>query len=164
MSRISAVLVVGAALVAAACGDARKATEDRNKAVVRQWLEDIDRSPNPVDTVDKWMTPDFKAEINGTPISITEYRELMAGFAKSFSNFKHEVTYMVAEGDTIALGLKSMMTHTGDYEGLAATGRRVAITEAGIVRVHDGKIAEERSVADLSTLDQQLRAPAEGKK
>ena len=36
--------------------------------------------------------------------------------------------------------------------------------ESGVVRVVDGKIAEERSVADLAALQQQLTAPAQSGK
>ena len=140
------------------------ATADRNKALVKQWIEDIDRAPNPVDTLDKWLTPDFKAEFNGVAVDMKAYRELMAGFVKAFSKFEHDITYLVAEGDQVALGMKVTMTHSGEYEGLAATGKRVSFVESGVVRVRDGKIAEERAIADLMSLDQQLRAPAGPKK
>ena len=76
-----------------------------------------------------------------------------------FSNIKHEVHHVVAEGDMVAVGLTLRLTHAGVYEGIAATGRTAAIEEFSVIRIRDGKIASEWAVVDLGGLHQ-LTAPA----
>ncbi|MFQ5621571.1 MAG: ester cyclase [Candidatus Nanoarchaeia archaeon] len=48
------------------------------------------------------------------------------------------------------------MTHTGEYRGLAPTGKKVTYTGVGIWRIADGKIVEGWEVGDMLDIYKQL--------
>jgi predicted ester cyclase len=64
----------------------------------------------------------------------------------------------VAEGDWVVHHWTATATHTGEFMGIPATGRR--FTAAGIVitRIADGKIAEQWRIVDVFGMMQQLGA------
>jgi predicted ester cyclase len=66
---------------------------------------------------------------------------------------------MVAEGNHVATGITLHMVHTGEFAGIAATGRAVSVEEIVVIRLRDDKIAEEWGVFDFAALQQQLEAP-----
>jgi predicted ester cyclase len=68
---------------------------------------------------------------------------------------------IVAEGDRVAYRLTIRGTHRGPFLGVPPTGRRVTVSFFAIVRVEDGKLAEEWGGLDQSDLLRQLRAPAD---
>lgn len=47
-------------------------------------------------------------------------------------------------------------THKGDFHGTAPTGKRVNVHEVAIVRIENGKIAEQWGFPDLLGVSQQL--------
>ena len=65
---------------------------------------------------------------------------------------------LLAEGDFVTGVVTRHMKHVGEWEGIAPTGRSVAIADLAVVRMQDGKIAEEWVVADRAGLKQQLAA------
>ena len=60
----------------------------------------------------------------------------------------------------MAAGITLHMVHTGEYLGIAPTGRSVGVEEIVVLRMLDGKIAEEWGVFDFAALQQQLEVPA----
>ena len=130
---------------------------EENKALVREMMPDFDRTP--LEATYKWMSPDFTTVMNGeAPMDLDAYRQMVAAVTKSFSDIRHEVLDMVAEGDRVALVMTLHLKHTGEYEGVAATGRTIRVAEMSVLTLRDGKIASERVVVDFASLHQQLTA------
>lgn len=65
---------------------------------------------------------------------------------------------MIAEGDKVMIRTTITGTHTGEYWGIAPTGKQISITEMACVRIKDGKIVEEWGVPDMFNLMQQIGA------
>jgi predicted ester cyclase len=152
-----------ALMFSTACGRPSPSGTELNKALVRQMIEELDNKPSP-EVVARWLTPDYQLFMNGAPaMDLAGYQNMVRETTASFSNTKHEIHHMVAEGDTVAVGVTLRLTHTGVYEGIAATGRTVAIEEFSVLRIRDGKVATEWAVVDLGGLRQQLSvAPPKG--
>jgi predicted ester cyclase len=55
---------------------------------------------------------------------------------------------MVAEGDKVAVRWTWSGKHTGDYMGMAPTGKPVTMTGVSIIRVVGGRITEEWDESD----------------
>ncbi len=157
-SRFLAVALSSVAILA--CGSQSGASRlEENKALVRQWLQDFDASYPSLDFIDEWMTPDFQTHINSPDaMDLAGYQQFLSDVA--FSDIRHEIQYLIAEGDLVAAGITLHMTHTGQYEGIAPTGRPVSIEEIVVVRLREGKIAEEWAVVDFAALQQQLEVAA----
>ena len=74
--------------------------------------------------------------------SLEAWKELVSGYHKSFSNSKVLVLMQIAEGDQVATRWEITATHTGDFMGLAPTGKQVIWTGVQIDRFEDDKIVE----------------------
>jgi predicted ester cyclase len=51
-------------------------------------------------------------------------------------------------------------THKGDFGGIAATGRAIALKGIAIYRVESGKLMERWVVSDLHGLLEEIRQPS----
>jgi predicted ester cyclase len=118
-----------------------------------------------LDFIDTWMTADFETHFNSQEaMDLPGYRQFMSAALAAFSDMRHEIHYLVAENDLVAVGITLHMIHTGEFEGIAATGRSVAVEEIVVLRLWEGRISEEWIVFDFATLLGQLEpiaAPAE---
>jgi len=131
---------------------------ERNKVLIREFVQDVDRLPGS-EAIDKWMTSDFTMRANGgPPINLETYRGAVAQMNKGFSNLAHELHDVVAEGDLVAVTVTVRGTHSGDYQGLAPTGKSIAFEEAIVWRLRDGKIASQVVIVDTAGVLQQLTA------
>jgi predicted ester cyclase len=158
--RIVLLALISAVILACDSQPPAVAPLEDNKAIVRQFFQAIDESRGSLDFVDEWMTPDFRTYFNSPDaLDLAGYRQFMSEALDAFPQMRHEIHYMVAENDLVAAGITLHMVHTGEYLGIAPTGRPVSVEEMVVVRLRDGKIAEEWVVFDFATLQQQLAAP-----
>jgi predicted ester cyclase len=149
-------------VVVLACGGQPRAAQlEENKRLVRQLIQELDESDGSLEFIDRWMTPDFRTHINSPDaMDLAAYREFMAGALEAFSDQRHEIHYMIAEDDLVATGLTLHAVHSGEYLGIAPTGRTVSVEEIVVLRLREGKISEEWALMNLAALQQQLEAPA----
>lgn len=151
------VLVLAGVLIAAnACAAPVDRTAERNKMLVRQLLQEMDASPGS-DITTKWMTPDYRLVLNGSAFDLAGYREMATDMTGAFSEFKHDIHHIVAEGDNVAVGITLRAKHTGTYEGIPATGKTIAIEELSVIQFRGDKVASEWTVVDLAAVEQQLK-------
>ena len=78
-------------------------------------------------------------------------------FFSAFSNIEAVVEDQIAEGGEVMNRITMHCTHTGEYQGIAATGKRVTITYIDIVSIKAGKIVEEWVEFDMMSILQQIR-------
>lgn len=67
---------------------------------------------------------------------------------------------MVGEDDIVAAFVDVDMTHTGDFAGIPATGRRVSTSGATFFRIQDDAVVEDWDAWGLLSIMRQLTAPA----
>lgn len=87
-------------------------------------------------------------------------RQLMAAYVAEvrtgFPDFRIEVNQQIGAADEFATGWTCTGTHTGIYQGIPPTGRKVNVSGVSLNRIQDGKIVEERTYFDRLGLLQQL--------
>ena len=66
------------------------------------------------------------------------------------------INELIAEDDKVAARITMTGTHTGNFWGIPATGRRIEFTGIYIVRIANGKIVEHWGEEDGVSLLQQL--------
>ena len=83
-------------------------------------------------------------------------RRWISPFRASFPDFTMRIVSLVAEGDTVVGHFACSGTHTGDWLGIAPTGRRFEdVDEIYVFTVADGKLVAAHGVEDnLSRLRQ----------
>jgi predicted ester cyclase len=63
---------------------------------------------------------------------------------------------LIGEGDKIVKRFTLTCTHTGDFMGLPASGRRLTLTGVSLGRMAHGQIIEDWQGADWLSWQQQL--------
>ena len=63
---------------------------------------------------------------------------------------------IIAERDKVCVRVKYTGTHTGEYRGVAPTGKKMTFASVQIYRIVEGKIIEREAVFDLLDFYKQL--------
>ena len=83
-------------------------------------------------------------------------RQLFAMIGAAFPDMRFAVMHMVQEDDLVMAHGTFEGTHEGEFMGMPATGKRVSVPFADVVRFRDGMAVEHWGVFDGGTLMQQL--------
>ena len=130
---------------------------ERNKAVVRRFVEEVQNEKN-WETYDELNAADFVnlSAPPGVPTDRAGGKMFLGAFLSAFPDCQFTIDDMIAEGDRVATKKTFSGTHTGDFNGIAPTGRHVSITFVDILRLRDGKIVEHWLSMDQLSFMQQL--------
>ena len=79
---------------------------------------------------------------SGAVDGLAGYIDRVKVVCTAFPDYRWELQELVVEEDTIAARLIGQGTHTGPFDGIAPTGRRIRTQELVIYRFADGKIVQ----------------------
>ena len=85
-----------------------------------------------------------------------ELRSFASGAFAAVPDIKFELTSRSAAGQGAAIEWVMSGTHQGDFPGMAATGKRIAIRGATIFELEGGKIRRESDYWDAATFMRQV--------
>lgn len=133
---------------------------DEKVAVVRRFMEEFKNKAN-LDIVDELFTRDFVLHLPGAMLPPGPEGQKAIGKAvfDAFSEVHVSVEDTIVEGDRVVERHIARAVHTGEFNGVAATGKKVFWTENHIYRVEDGKIAEAWSEVSFHDLMKQISSP-----
>jgi steroid delta-isomerase-like uncharacterized protein len=135
---------------------------DENKALVRRVFEVLQREAWPAgdfQPLEAFLAPDCVYHDPGTPLRGHEgFRRLLTMYRTAFPDAQFTIEDVVAEGDTVAARFTVRGTHTGELMGIAPSGKVVEVSIVTLLRIADGKIAEEWERFDTAHLLQQVGA------
>ncbi len=128
---------------------------DTNKAVVARFVEEFWSSGNEAAAAEL-MAEDVAIYVNNQEVKDTHTLKLFArSLRDAFPDWHSSLEELVGEGDRVAERWTGRGTHRGAFQGIAATGRQVAVPGTVFYRVAGGKITEFRGQFDrLSMLEQ----------
>jgi steroid delta-isomerase-like uncharacterized protein len=87
---------------------------------------------------------------------VESFKLFETAFLKGFPDVHVTIEDMTAEGDRVWVHMKYEGTHTGEYRGIAPTGKKFTMTAFSIFRIVKGKVAERKSVYDMLDFCKQL--------
>ena len=97
-------------------------------------------------------------------VGIDSARAYYANFLTGFSKITFTIKDIFGQGDKLVKFWNFKGTHTGVFFGIPATGKTVSLDGTTLVRMSNGKIAEERDFYDNMDFMTQLGLmPAQGK-
>ena len=97
------------------------------------------------------------AAVGGTgDLGLKALRTFAHEFRVGFPDFHNTIDLQLAEGDLVATRFTSTGTHTGSFQGIAPTGRKLSWTGTVIDRVQDDRIVESWGNWDMMGMLQQL--------
>ncbi|MGY1608374.1 MULTISPECIES: ester cyclase [unclassified Geodermatophilus] len=86
-------------------------------------------------------------------------RDVLEVFHRAFPDQEMELLFTLADGDLAMDHWVFRGTHTGDLDGVPATGRRVEFRGFDLARIRDGRIAEIWHVEDMAAMWADLGLP-----
>ena len=105
-------------------------------------------------------TPDFvayaPASLEPAPLNSEAWTRFLSGFVAGFADLRLTVEESVGEGDLVAQKIHFEGTHTGDFQGLPPTHRKVTFSGLELNRFVGGRVVEHWFQLDSLTLLQQL--------
>ena len=136
---------------------------EANKALYRRFVNEIIKNKN-VAVIDELMDPNFIEHnpLPGQTPGSDGMKQMMGMFFAAFPDLDSTVDLLVAEGDVVAGRMTTTGTHTGDFMGIPATGKRVSFTEIHIVRIANGRAVEHWGNSDDMGMMQQLGVIPQG--
>ena len=132
-----------------------------NEELVRRYYREVmNGGQGDLEKFDEFVTSDAVLHNSHPkpPVGPVEWKERIRFFTTSFSDVEISVRESVSDGDQVVTHMIYQATHTDEFLGIPASGRRVAVDEIQIVKVRDGKIVERRSVIDMINLLAQIGA------
>lgn len=131
---------------------------EHNKAVSRRWI-DVFNERDDVAEADV-RGPDYvahaPASLEPAPLDSEAWTRFLSGFVEGFPDLRLTVEDAVGEGDLVAQRVHFAGTHTGEFQGLPPTHRKVEFSGLELNRFVDGRVAEHWFQLDALTLLRQL--------
>jgi predicted ester cyclase len=137
-----------------------------NKSIVGRWFTQFWGERYNPGVVDELAAPDMLLQysLHAPRRGREDIKAFMADFRAAFPNLNFRgAADLIAEGDCVVGRWQGGGTHTGPAFGdfligslPAATGRKMHFTGTTVLRIKDGKIAEEVGLDDGVTALQQL--------
>ena len=135
---------------------------EENKALVRRYIEVV-WNQKKTEALDELLAPNYRRYVSATsaPLSREGQRQRITGFHHAFPDLHFMVEDLFAEGDRVTFRVTMRGTHEGPFpylQGVPPTGKKVTIAVLDVIRVEQGKFAEQWGGPDLFDLLQQLGA------
>tara|TARA_R110002049_G_scaffold2179_1_gene15715 strand:+ start:9821 stop:10699 length:879 start_codon:yes stop_codon:yes gene_type:complete len=89
-------------------------------------------------------------------VGIQNFKDYYSNFITGFSDVKFTIVDVFGQNDKIVKHWNFKGTHSGDFFGIPATGKTVDIEGTTLVKMKDGKIAQEQDFMDNMVFMQQL--------
>ncbi len=132
-------------------------TAETNKAIVHRYVEEGYNAGN-MAVLDELFDADFVNHDPAQPAvrDLQGLKQLIMAHHAAFADVRTTVEDLVAEGDKVVKRFTVRGTHTGDLNGIPATGKQFTLEGIDILRLADGKIQEIWVAYDMLGLLQQL--------
>jgi steroid delta-isomerase-like uncharacterized protein len=128
---------------------------EQNKAIARRFHELFDKGD--MAGMEALLAPNCIAYQPGVPpLDRESFKQMGQLFVSAFGDSKQVIEDQIAEGDKVVSRGTWSAVHTGDFNGIPATGKRFQIPIVTVDRIVDGKIMEHWGQPDSLGLLQQL--------
>ena len=107
-------------------------------------------------------TPDYRhhneAFYPGLEPGLENFKQALASRSGGVSDLQVRIDHLIAEDDKVVARFTLTGKHSGDFQGVAATGRIVSFAATDIYRLVDGRIAEGWAMMDFLEFLRQVGA------
>jgi non-heme chloroperoxidase len=144
-------------------GRINRMSVERNKATFRRYIEEVWKDEQ-LDIADEIFAEKYLShQSDGTALERgpEDVKKFVMEYRTAFSDIEDIVEDMIGEGDRVVTRWTLRVTHTGEFRGIPATGKRITITGIGIFRFsEEGKVVESWDSLDQLGMLRQLGVPA----
>lgn len=136
--------------------------EQQNKTIVRRFFEELWNERKP-ETADEIFAPgcvthqlQSGAETVGAPRSPEAIKQHVNEWLKAFPDLHFTVERMISEGDFVVTYATMRGTHTGNWHGIAATGKQASIRMTVTHQIENQKIVADWVLVESLGFFQQI--------
>jgi steroid delta-isomerase-like uncharacterized protein len=132
---------------------------EKNKETFRRYVEEVWKDENLGIADEVFAEKYLSHQSDGTVLERgpDDVKKFVMEYRSAFSDIEDTVDDMIGEGDRVVNRWTLHVTHTGEFRGIPATGRRITITGIGIFRFSDdGKVVESWDSLDQLGMLHQL--------
>ena len=132
---------------------------DHNKGLMQRFYDEVVNEGN-LNVIDELLSETFveHEEFPGLPPTREGVKQFFAMFRAAFPDVTCEVEHLVAEGVFVSAHARFHGTHQGEFMGVPASGRPIAVHAFDLVQFIDGVGTAHWGVFDAMTLMQQIGA------
>ena len=126
---------------------------EENIAIGRKMMEAVNRQD--LTLLDELLIPDYvnpQLKVR----SREDLKQILRRQYKAFPDVHRKLENIIADMDTVWIRVTITGTHTGEYRGIAPTGKKYVMAAVPSYRIVDGKIVEGWSVWNPLDLFKQL--------
>ena len=109
-----------------------------NKDTIRRMFDEI-INLGKIDVVDELFAEDFQTVTPQGTFDRDGFKGYVMAWRTGFPDIHCDVDDLIEEGDRIAWSVRARGTHTGDFNGIPATGRSVDFLSLNIGEFRDGR-------------------------
>ena len=118
---------------------------EENKEVVRRFVEAYNNQD--FDSLDDLLAPDYFDKTN--QVDAKGLKQLIRMAFAAFPDYHETIEDIIAEGDNVWILVKTNTgKQSGEFMGIAPTGKKLSTLAVDILRVVNGKIVEYRDIVD----------------
>jgi predicted ester cyclase len=131
---------------------------EQNERLVRRFVDEVFVQRRE-DAIDELVAPDFRSHTWGPEgMDRVGLREATIRMGQALSDVTFTVEDVIADADRVAVRLTASARQTGEFMGMAPSGRRYTIGEIHIFRIADARVAEHWHQYDQPGLVRQLQS------
>ncbi len=126
------------------------------KEILTQFFDQVINQSNEL-LLDKMLHPSFKSYgLSPQPLDNVGFKKMVRSMRDAFPDL-HVNSELIIESGEYAVGRGYWKgTHTAEFLGISATGKRVIVNFIDVWKIKDGKAYENRVIMDLLGLTEQL--------
>jgi len=130
-----------------------------NATLVRRFVDEV-ITQGQIDSAVKFVWEDVVEQVPfpGQGPGLEGLKDVLRSMRTGFPDIVFAIQEQITEGDKVASRFEWTGTHSGEFLGIPATGRRVAVWGFVFDRLEQGRIKETRILMDILGLMMQLGA------
>lgn len=129
---------------------------DQHEALLRRWIDAYNERNEQREADARGAGYTAHAPGERAPLDSQAWTEMLAGYSSGFPDIHLTVEEVAADEHMVAARISFTGTHSGEFQGLPPTNRKVAFESVEINRVVDGKVVEHWFQLDQVAVLQQL--------
>ncbi|MDX1614177.1 MAG: ester cyclase [Candidatus Promineifilaceae bacterium] len=135
---------------------------ERNRELTRQTFEEIWNRGN-LSIIDDHFASDYAGHSFAELAGREAVKRFVTMMRRAFPSVHYQIKDEIVSGDKVVQRWRIWAMHDGHFQGVAPTGKEVAIDGISIYRLAAGKLVEGWTQADLLGLMRQIGALPEAK-
>jgi steroid delta-isomerase-like uncharacterized protein len=131
---------------------------EANRRLIHRYFNEV-WNAGQLDVLDELLTPDYLNHSPGLPNprpGPADLKPIVATMRAGMPDLHYTILDLVVAEDKVAAYLRMTGTHTGEFFGLAPTGRSIDVRQMQVEWIRDGRICQHWRITDDLALMRQL--------